>query len=484
MSSTLFTLLLFSLWNGFVALFSRSWNKCTSSMWNCIYQLCARHWDISEHRFHTEQLKVLCRILRQIGVETHKNLWQHDASIDTGDAIMIGTVRLPCASMLEWFLSMLQITNYVHIADDASEVIIVSSTAGVRALILHVNLAANRKLDHAEVLYLQAKLGFNGHKLSAWNVFERILAAGFIIVIFLLCGGEYLINISLTIWLALFLWATICIPTSMYLMCGRGAQYCAQCMPFCSQIGNFTITLLSILRNVRERFPRRRPARETEMLLPIATNTGESALETEQAELMRPEDIVNEVRVNVETLGERYCIIHAASSWFENAFQMNMDYTLRPTQDILFPRNPVPYVYAVPIASTLPCRIAPRVAVADGLLYICVHNPMTSINILEMKDLINKAERKIFLLIIMPNLEELDNVLSMRGVTVQTRLHAHKECRFLRDMADFDVWLRMLTAGFFPHCTLIFPYKERNFLKNSSVWSHITCCGFEPQILD
>ena len=484
MSSTLFTLLLFSLWNGFVALFSRSWNRCSSNMWNCIYQLCARHWDISEHRFHTEQLKVLCRILRQIGVETHINLWQHDASIDTGDAIMIGTVRLPCGSVLEWFLSMLQIVNYVYIADDASEVIIVSSNPGVRALILHVNLAANRKLDHCEVSLLQAKLGFNGHKLSAWNLFERFFAAAFLTVIILLCGGKHFIEISLSIWLALILWMIICIRAGMYFMHRRGVNYCAQCMPCCYPAGNLGITLLSIFRRVREGISRRRTAGETEMLLPIATATGQMNLETEHAELVRSDDIVDEVRADVETTGERYCIIHAASSWFENAFQMNMDYSLGPTQDIFFPNTPVPSVYAVPIASTLPCRIAPRVAIANGLLYICVHNPMTSISIFEMKDLLNKAERKILLLIILPNLEQLDDVLSMRDMTIQSRLHAHKECRFLRDMADFDVWLRMITAGFFPHCTLIFPYKKRDFLKSSIVWSHITCCGFETRILD
>jgi len=184
-----------------------------------------------------------------------------------------------------------------------------------------------------------------------------------------------------------------------------------------------------------------------------------------------------------ETPGGRYCLIIGKNSWFENAFQLNIDSDVGRPRDIQISSRHMPYVYGMPSAQAFAHLIAPRVVVTDGVLYICVHNPMTSVNIIEMKDLINKAERKIILVLILPLIEYLEEILVQRHMPLPPRLHAHKDCRFVRDMADFDAWLRILTMGFFLHCTLIFPYKSQDFLEASAVWSYLEDSGFSPQVL-
>ena len=119
----------------------------------------------------------------------------------------------------------------------------------------------------------------------------------------------------------------------------------------------------------------------------------------------------------------------ARESWYEIHTQLQFQSEFLPFRSGAFHTG----VKALAIKQNnhLPQLAAHYFSSDSDLLYVCVHNPMTELHIIEMKELIVKAKRDILLLIILPVCEpfsaQLDNF-------PPAGLHAHKDARTLCDV--------------------------------------------------
>ena len=95
----------------------------------------------------------------------------------------------------------------------------------------------------------------------------------------------------------------------------------------------------------------------------------------------------------------------------------------------------------------------------DSLLYVCVHNPMTDLSIIEMKELLTKASVAIVLVVILPVLGHLEGALQ---VSCTMRLHANSETRYVATYADLDEWLSLF--GILNQTMLTLPCHKLEFL--------------------
>ena len=95
-------------------LWNSMWGRLYSGFHSWLFQVVAGRFDISEHRFeNVGNIASVTKILRQLGLRTHRHVWHHDANADTGDSLQVGTIRLPTQSWLLWTLALLDITRYI-----------------------------------------------------------------------------------------------------------------------------------------------------------------------------------------------------------------------------------------------------------------------------------------------------------------------------------------------------------------------------------
>ncbi len=175
-----------------------------------------------------------------------------------------------------------------------------------------------------------------------------------------------------------------------------------------------------------------------------------------EAEIPMLDQTEGEQAQSIESRKEtRYNVVIARASWFEISIQRELNAAASTWQDINPAMNGCPKLYAVPMCDAVPYRVAPRVATSKNLLYICVHNPMVDINLIEMRELINKANRNVVLVVILPAVQLLEKDL---GSPRAMRLHGNAETRYIASFADLDNWLRLLSSSIFSSLTLILPY--------------------------
>ena len=128
------------------------WGRFTRSIHGCLFQFLSEKFNLSEHRFsNVSNLVAITKILNLMGLGTNRYLWQHDANAATGDAMMVGYIRLPTRSWLRWSVAILGISHYIWISDDASEITIVGPSGSVDALLRVSNLSAHREATDAEL---------------------------------------------------------------------------------------------------------------------------------------------------------------------------------------------------------------------------------------------------------------------------------------------------------------------------------------------
>ena len=72
----------------------------------------------------------------------------------------------------------------------------------------------------------------------------------------------------------------------------------------------------------------------------------------------------------------------------------------------------------------LPRIAAHRFSSDPDLLYVCVHNPMTDLNIIEMKEITLKAHRDILLLTIVPVCEPFSAQTHPQQDVMPIKMHA------------------------------------------------------------
>ena len=106
----------------------------------------------------------------------------------------------------------------------------------------------------------------------------------------------------------------------------------------------------------------------------------------------------------------RYSVVVGRDAWYE----LRCQYPMEPDFAAELPSIHVdsyPVLVAMRQDPALSKLVAHRLCAGDDLLYVCVHNPMTDLHIIELKELLTKADRGIVLVVVLPALEEFDQAL-------------------------------------------------------------------------
>jgi hypothetical protein len=420
---------------------------------------------LSEHRFsNVSNLVSITRILKLLGLDTNRYLWQHDANADTGDAMMVGLIRLPTRSWFLWSLAMLNISHFIYIKDDASEILIIGPTEPVEALLRVSNLSANRKATEDELTRLRMAFGLEGMPHSRelkcmW--LERLI--GLSILISLMCSAFcarflFLFAIVAMLCVGLSIHAAIHSPSEIWTFV-RSTFRCL--LPRCLRRVN--LLQANTDNDVEAILLETINAADLEIVESPEEIT--SAVSHYETDLMEQRNLQGPRLMNEDV---RYNIVIARQTWFEISIQREFPVASSSMQDIVVATNSCPNLYALPMLDALPYRVAPRVLTTDNLLYVCVHNPMVDINLVEMRELINKADRNIVLVVILPAVQLLERDLELPQ---KMRLHGNKETRYMASFADLHAWLMLLGSGIFSSLTLLLPYASLESLQDSQVWS-------------
>ena len=160
---------------GSVIYFIQKWlGRCWNGMYNAIFQFISRRFDVAELTVQdTGCEKVFGKVLRQLGLDTGRYVYIHEANATAGDRMMVGIVRFPTKSWFLWFLALLEISHFVWIKDNVKHIVYVGPRAGFRVLLQLANTTKNRNLTIEEAE--RAKLAMKGDStvLDACIYFER-----------------------------------------------------------------------------------------------------------------------------------------------------------------------------------------------------------------------------------------------------------------------------------------------------------------------
>ena len=437
------------------------WHRCYSGLRSCVFQFVAHKFDLAEHKFGTNNIVVITRLLKQIGLDTKRYVWQHDANAETGDSMMVGMIRLPTRSWFMWSLALLEITHYIYISDDGRELIFIGPCEVKESLLRLANVSANRKATESELQQLQEQL-FDKHAFEwPFVCLERVLGV--------LCVG-------------IFVYFTNALHSNV--MSAVAFVWLCFIMYHPAKASFRRLQMMATSSNRWRRFRANRNVpvnADARALLPTSMPLASTEDNRDQSDYVSLVEM-STTTPNTTTPNDgdiKYAVVIARQQWFEISIQRN---TFPSTPDIEVPDETKPVIYAVPMADALPVLIAARVSSAGCSLYICVHNPLNQVPVVEMRELVDKADRNIMLIVILPEAELLDMALMDPNSSI-TRLHGHKETRYLNVHADWHHWLNELASGVFTRLAVILPYSSQEQLQKTMLWKTVCRTGLPHSIL-
>ena len=420
------------------------WNSCCGSIWyglhSWLFQLVAEKFGVCENYFEgASNIAAITRVVKALGLHTYRFRWQHDANADTNDSYQVGTVRLPTRSWCLWLLALLGITHYIWVKDDGSSIVMTGPESSVSALLKVSNLAANRQPTEAELEELRACIGFGATDVATERcvVCERLTFVTFILASLLVLKNYQILQSRL------FPIACACLGAYGFaLMVNLLFKRCS---------GDWWLRLCR--RRVSEFY-----YNGAASTINSAQNLELPSYTAEVADV-QSEEIVGSAQ-------RRYSVVVGREAWYE----VHCQYSMEPDFAAELPSIHVdsyPVLVAMRQDPALSKLVAHRLCAGDDLLYVCVHNPMTDLHIIELKELLTKADRGIVLVVVLPALEEFDQAL-LNPMT--NRLHAYKEARYVATHADFSSWLSVISMGLFPKVLLILPYHDVSVVTSSTLW--------------
>jgi hypothetical protein len=425
------------------------WNGCCgnacSGLHSLLFKIVAERFYVEEHRFDgVGNLGAMSRVLRQAGLRTGRHRWNHDANADSGDSVQVGTVRLPTKSYSLWLLALLGITHYIWMKDDGSVIVMTAPRDAVDVLVRISNSAVNRQATDAEITELMSVF-VDGPMEEKCRLLDRLLAATALGIAALFLGFSRSMYLNV---IGLLVGAPGGAAICYYILGLRGWRV-MDCKEWI-----WTHTRLLLWR----------------FGLDATVSVDASSVELVGAEDTATHESNATVSVDASSVREkRYCLVVARVAWYEIHCQL-------PFRPDVFRDLPAIDMHtgvkalAMPHTGDLPQITVHCLSHVQELLYVCVHNPMVDLHILEMRELLVKATKDIVLVIILPTCEHFSTSLENPPAA---RLHAHKDSRFVATLADMSCWLTMLSTGVFSKVLLVLPYLDREKMQDSSLWTVI-----------
>ena len=181
---------------GFCTYFIQNcFKRCWDGVHSAIFQLISTRFDLAEVTLHdTGCEKVIARILWQIGLDTRRYVYIHDANMTSGDQMMVGIIRLPTKSWFLWCLALLEISHFIWIKDNVKTILYVGPRAGVDTLLDVANKTKNRSPRPAEIENIQTAFRGDNFTITACVYFERRIF-GTILVFAIACLAQSSVDI-------------------------------------------------------------------------------------------------------------------------------------------------------------------------------------------------------------------------------------------------------------------------------------------------
>ncbi len=385
----------------------------------CLFQYIAPKLSISEEYLSdVVNLSSMARILRQMGLKTHRNTWLHDANPDAGDSIQYGFLRLPTGSCTLRAMSFLKVTHYLDIAHNAAHVTAVGDTEALHELMRVSKRASARKITQAEIDRLRLVFGLK----KAWTSGDRMCA-----------------KLERRVVALVFI---ICCFVMLYWTDDAEVSSVSKCWSAASVLLVFTW-----LFHYEEAF------------LGRVVVVGRDLTET--------------LLPRVEQSNDQYYLFLARSNYFE--IQQHIDFRIShpksyPPRSLRTDRHTL---YAIPLVPQFLDTVAQRLVLApDAMLYIGTHNPFSDPPLADVIELVQKAAKDVVLVVILPPLESF--TIALAGNT--NRMHTSKCSQFVSTQADFEILLIMMTSGVVKTVIFVFPVKGGGdeALEQNVVW-HASC---------
>ena len=436
--------------------FQHSCGVCWSNAASLCFQRFATSLDIRQETFNqVTNLLIFPRIFQQLGLETFKVVWNHDANAQTRDCVQWGWFCLPTKSYFLYFLAVCGFTHYVWIPRDLNSVDIVGPAKGISALIDISNAAATTRLTDEQLETLRCAFGMG----NFWTRADRICTS---LERRILLRARCILRCALSV-------SSLC---TMYVMKDNLVP-----MMLLLLLLGAVVAVVHALRlyaptvsTVWFRLPwRRRHEHDTdgievglitaqhEQTWPqedTSEDRGQTGGNVEVMCLTPTEENLPQTRQAVDEFSNTvYSILTARHYYYEVVKQTSVTAII---EELLVSFEQETQIYAIQSRPNFVHYLAERTDIPRGAaLHICVHNPIIHPYLTEIYQNFQKGvDRASVCLIVLPPLRQFSACLDS---PVQSRLRTLKCTQFVATLCDFEALLLQMTAGFMPKLAFIFP---------------------------
>ena len=389
------------------------------------------------------------RILQQLGLNSYKVIYLHDANAQTGDCVQWGWMRLPTKSWMLTFLSFSGVSHYAYIHHDLRSMEIVGPAAGIRALVAVSSTAATSRLAPEDLTFLKEAMGMGESMTHAdrscvqWEkcflvglfIFGALL--GLLHLMLGLCQALGLSVLAFSLFVFAVYWKQCC--------CGTCNIVLDELWSLRSQIAQDENSMSFVeepLLYDHESFD------SGDVMAADSTATIGSAFNASEVEAFQENTINLVARVNVLT---------ARSHFYEPVRSFEVAPVVG-TPLIQFKHSP--QVVAVKARSDLISFLSARTEIPIGAaLHICVYNPMIDPYLIEICENFKKGvDVENLLMVVLPHLHSLSCELNDSS---RLRNHTQHTTQYVTTSLDFEVMLMQMACGIFRNLVFVLPVDGR-----------------------
>ena len=407
----------------------------------------------------TDNLLVLPRIFKELGMVTRDSKFKWDANAKRDDGIQYGWHRIPSKSFFLQLCAYLEITHYIHMPYRGKHIEVVGPVEGCKLLIDLSKEGATRKLTDEQKDSLREAFGLDPFVSKADLICQRydkliLLTCG---VVGLGCCGLFLKSkVEGMCWFVLCVVAGVC-----YSRCSSHFQLDrATTQTDLDKEDGLEVGFLSNTYNEADEIIDNRvsqPDVDTQ-LQQIIEN-----VETESNILSR-----DRVQVQCRQFNSMFC----DHRHYHTGMLMSIPVSLK---EPLFIFKQAPQAYIVPLAECFKLSVAQRVQFDErDALHILVYNPMTDPYLFSARTVFEAGvDLRNLLIVIFPPLENLEVEIFHK---FRQRVMLRDDAQFVTTPVDLEKLLLEMSSGVatFPELIFILPtsqkWSQELVHDNSNVW--------------
>jgi len=351
---------------------------CLRTSWHVakdtLFQYIAARFGIAAHTFQDlSHSSTMPRLLKEVGLLTHRYTWYHEANAESNDNIQHGTIRLPAKSWLLRCFAFARVTHYVYISADARTIHMVAPNEVVDDFIRMSNIATTRPMTTQETIRMRRSFGLEREYTEFDRRCNRVARR------WVLVTGAGAFGLFATYAAFSVLSAKACCGFLAALCCAGGAwgMYRRHCLA------------------------RRSIYEHMELSIPLANE--ELEVLVEQPENTQSQDAAgteDDVR-NPVASPRLYSLVIPRENYYEIAQQLSLP--LHRVGHLLGVDGIT--LYGIVEQANFMELVASYVDLSPGiLLYMCLYHPLHDPPLLEVRELLDRAAMNVFIVVVSPPL--------------------------------------------------------------------------------